>query len=154
MATFQTTLAQILSSNIPPDQTDLGAETVASVVITGISVVFIGLIILILLVTLYGKIFESINAKAEAKKKAEAEAEARLKAAKEAKKEEEKKAAPAAAPVVEDGVGDEVVAAIMGALSMMYAGTGKKPVLRGVKASKPRRSAWSSAGAVENTRPF
>ena len=51
-------------------------------------------------------------------------------------------------------VGDEVVAAIMGALSMMYAGTGKKPVLRGVKASKPRRSAWSSAGAVENTRPF
>ena len=154
MSSLQMTLSQILSSNIPPDQTDLGAETVTSVVITGISVVFIGLIILILLVSLYGKIFEAINAKADAKKKAEAEAEAKLKAAKEAKKQEEKAAPAAAAPAVEDGIGDEVVAAIMGALSMMYAGTGKKPVLRGVKASKPRRSAWSSAGAVENTRPF
>ena len=145
--------AQLLSSNIPPDQTDLGGETIASVVITGISVVFMGLIILIILVTLYGKIFEAINKSAEAKAKAKAEAEAAAKAAQ--KKDEPKAApAPAAAPVVEDGIEEEVVAAIMGALSAMYAGSGKKPVLKGVKAAKPRRSAWSAAGIMDNTRPF
>jgi Na+-transporting methylmalonyl-CoA/oxaloacetate decarboxylase gamma subunit len=145
--------AQLLSSNIPPDQTDLGGETIASVVITGISVVFMGLIILIILVTLYGKIFEAINKSAETKAKAKAEAEAAAKAAQ--KKDEPKAApAPAAAPVVEDGIEEEVVAAIMGALSAMYAGSGKKPVLKGVKAAKPRRSAWSAAGIMDNTRPF
>ena len=63
-------------------------------------------------------------------------------------------AAPAPAPVVENGIEEETVAAIMGALSAMYAGSGKKPVLKGVKAAKPRRSAWSAAGVMENTRPF
>ncbi|MBE6873360.1 OadG family transporter subunit [Ruminococcus sp.] len=154
MSGLQFTLAQLLSSNIPPDQTDLGGETIASVVITGISVVFIGLIILILLVTLYGKIFEGINKSAEAKAKAKAEAEAKAKAAEAKAEVKAAPAAPAPAPVVEDGVEEEVVAAIMGALSAMYAGSGKKPVLKGVKAVKPRRSAWSAAGVMENTRPF
>ena len=154
MSGLQFTLAQLLSSNIPPDQTDLGGETIASVVITGISVVFIGLIILILLVTLYGKIFEGINKSAEAKAKAKAEAEAKAKAAEAKAEVKAVPAAPAPAPVVEDGVEEEVVAAIMGALSAMYAGSGKKPVLKGVKAVKPRRSAWSAAGVMENTRPF
>ena len=154
MSGLQFTLAQLLSSNIPPDQTDLGGETIASVVITGISVVFIGLIILIVLVTLYGKIFEGINKSAEAKAKAKAEAEAKAKAAKAEVEVKAAPAAPAPAPVVEDGIEEEVVAAIMGALSAMYAGSGKKPVLKGVKAAKPRRSAWSAAGVMENTRPF
>ncbi len=144
MSDLQFMFAQLLSSNIPPDKTDLGGETIASVVITGISVVFMGLIILILLVTLYGKIFESINKSAEAKAKAKAEAEVK----------ETPAPAPTPAPAVEDGIEEEVVAAIMGALSAMYAGSGKKPVLKGVKAAKPRRSAWSAAGIMDNTRPF
>ena len=157
MSDLQFMFAQLLSSNIPPDQTDLGGETIASVVITGISVVFIGLIILIVLVSLYGKIFEGINKSAEAKAKIKAETEA---AAKAKAAEAEAKAAPAPAavtapaPAVEDGIEEEVVAAIMGALSAMYAGSGKKPVLKGVKAAKPRRSAWSAAGIMDNTRPF
>ena len=155
MSGLQAMFVQLLSSNIPPDQTDLGAETVASVVITGISVVFIGLIILIVLVMLYGNIFKAINKSAEEKAKAKAEAEAAAKA-KEQKETVKVEPAPAAAsaPVVEDGIEEEVVAAIMGALSAMYAGSGKKPVLKGVKAAKPRRSAWSAAGVMENTRPF
>ena len=154
MSGLQFTLAQLLSSNIPPDQTDLGGETIASVVITGISVVSVGLIILIVLVTLYGKIFEGINKSAEAKAKAKAEAEAKAKAAKAEAEVKAAPAAPAPAPVVENGIEEETVAAIMGALSAMYAGSGKKPVLKGVKAAKPRRSAWSAAGVMENTRPF
>lgn len=141
--------AQILAngSTIDPNKVDLDAGTVASVVITGISVVFIGLIILILLVTVYGKIFEAINKRSDAKAAAAAAAKAA-----EAKKAEP---APAAlAPVVESGIEEETVAVIMAAISAMSAGTGKKMVLRSVKTAKPQRSAWSSAGIIENTRPF
>ena len=100
MINFLNTAAQIAAakSTISPDQKDLGAGTVASVVITGIVVVFIGLVLLILLVSIYGKIFDVINNRAarkaeEAKKAAEAEKAA-------AKPEPVK----VAAPVVEDGI--------------------------------------------------
>lgn len=152
MSGLEATFVRLLTSNIPPDQTDLSGETIAAVVITGISVVFIGLIILIVLVTLYGNIFKAINKSAEAKAKAKAEAAAKAEVKKEEVMAETAPAAPA--PAVEDGIEEEVVAAIMGALSAMYAGSGKKPVLKGVKAAKPRRSAWSAAGIAENTRPF
>ncbi len=145
--------AQTLASTIPPDEKDLGAGTVASVVITGISVVFIGLIILILLVTLYGKIFEAINKKADEKAKAAAEEAARQKAAEAAKTAKQTKSEPAA-PAVEDGIEEETVAVIMAAISAMYASTGKKAVLKSVKTAKPQRSAWAAAGIAENTRPF
>ena len=61
MINFLNTAAQMVAakSTISPDQKDLGAGTVASVVITGIVVVFIGLVLLILLVSIYGKIFDA-----------------------------------------------------------------------------------------------
>lgn len=145
-----TNIAQILGkATIPPDQDHLDAGTVASVVVTGIAVVFIALILLIFLVFLYGKLFVSINKhaakKAEAKKAAEAEVKASV---------QETKPAPAPAPVVEDGIGDETVAVIMAAISAMESSSGKKLVLKSVKTAKPQRSAWSTAGIIENTRPF
>ena len=88
MINFLNTAAQMVAakSTISPDQKDLGAGTVASVVITGIVVVFIGLVLLILLVSIYGKIFDVINSRAarkaeEAKKAAEAAAKAEAEAA-------------------------------------------------------------------------
>ena len=133
-------------STIPADQRDLPVGTVASVVITGIVVVFIALILLILLVSLYGKIFEKINNRSAAKAAALAEAD-------------KKEPAPAvtaapAAPVIEDGIEEETVAVIMAAISAMSSTSGKNLVLKSVKTSKPQRSAWSSAGVIENTRPF
>ncbi|MGN0594265.1 MAG: OadG family transporter subunit [Hominimerdicola sp.] len=133
-------------STIPADQRDLSAGTVASVVITGIVVVFIALILLILLVSLYGKIFEKINNRNAAKAAALAEAD-------------KKEPAPAvtaapAAPVIEDGIEEETVAVIMAAISAMSITSGKNLVLKSVKTAKPQRSAWSSAGVIENTRPF
>lgn len=150
-------VTQILSSTIPPDKTDLGAGTVAAVVITGISVVFIGLIILILLVTLYGKIFEAINEKAKAKAEAaEAERQKALEAQNAASQKD--KAEPAAveteAPDIEDGVEEEVVAVIMAAIAAMGAQSGKKLMLKSVKTAKGQRPVWASAGINENTRPF
>lgn len=132
---------------------DLNAETIVSVVITGIAVVFVALIILIALVYLYGKIFEVVNAnqaaKAEAKKQAEA-------AEKTAEKPAPVKAA-APAPVVEDGIEEEIVAVITAAIAAYGAQSGKKLAVRSIKASggaPSGRSAWSAAGLAEATRPF
>ena len=150
MINFLNTAAQMVAakSTISPDQKDLGAGTVASVVITGIVVVFIGLVLLILLVSIYGKIFDVINNRAA--RKAE-EAKKAAEAAKAATKPEPVKVA---APVVEDGIEEETVAVIMAAISAMSSAEGKKLVLKSVKTAKPQRPAWSTAGIIDNTRPF
>lgn len=150
MINFLNTAAQMVAakSTISPDQKDLGAGTVASVVITGIVVVFIGLVLLILLVSIYGKIFDVINSRAA--RKAE-EAKKSAEAAKAATKPEPVKVA---APVVEDGIEEETVAVIMAAISAMSSAEGKKLVLKSVKTAKPQRPAWSTAGIIDNTRPF
>lgn len=150
MINFLNTAAQIVAakSTISPDQKDLGAGTVASVVITGIVVVFIGLVLLILLVSIYGKIFDVINSRAARK------AEEAKKAAEAAKAVAKPEPIKVAAPVVEDGIEEETVAVIMAAISAMSSAEGKKLVLKSVKTAKPQRPAWSTAGIIDNTRPF
>jgi sodium pump decarboxylase gamma subunit len=128
---------------------NLSGETIASVVITGISVVFIGLILLILLVWLYGKIFEKINERSAAK-------EAALKEAKAV--ETAPAAAAAPAPVVEDGIDEEITAVIAAAIAAYGEQTGKQLAVRSIrKAGGDKfggRNAWSAAGLNEATRPF
>ena len=150
MINFLNTAAQMVAakSTISPDQKDLGAGTVASVVITGIVVVFIGLVLLILLVSIYGKIFDVINSRAARK------AEEAKKAAEVAKAATKPEPVKVAAPVVEDGIEEETVAVIMAAISAMSSAEGKKLVLKSVKTAKPQRPAWSTAGIIDNTRPF
>lgn len=138
-------LINVLSDNvIHGSDKNLSGTTVSSVVITGMVVVFIGLILLVLLVMLYGKLFESINRKKENKAKAEAAAAAENKPAENV----------SAAPDIEDGIEEEVVAAIMGAVEAMSAQSGKKLALKSVKTVKPQRNAWAAAGIADNTRPF
>lgn len=150
MINFLNTAAQMVAakSTISPDQKDLGAGTVASVVITGLVVVFIGLVLLILLVSIYGKIFDVINSRAARK------AEEAKKAAEAAKAVAKPEPVKVAAPVVEDGIEEETVAVIMAAISAMSSAEGKKLVLKSVKTAKPQRPAWSTAGIIDNTRPF
>jgi Na+-transporting methylmalonyl-CoA/oxaloacetate decarboxylase gamma subunit len=132
---------------------NLDGMTVASVVITGIAVVFLGLIILILLVMLYGKIFEKINASA-AEKKALAEAAAAAEAAKKATETAAEK--PVSAPIVEDGIDEEITAVIAAAIAAYGEQTGKKLAVRSIKSAGQYggRNAWSAAGLSEATRPF
>lgn len=132
---------------------DLGGGTITSVVITGVVVVFIGLILLIIAVSVYGKIFHSLNQRKDAKAKAEAEAKIR-EAAKGAPVPEAKVVSNTAAPVIEDGIEEEIVAVIAAAIAAMGAASGKKLALRSIKTSKGARSAWANAGISENTRPF
>lgn len=127
---------------------DLSGGTVSSVVITGLVVVFLGLILLILLVMGYGKLFETIE------KKRVAKAQKKLDEMNPAPDIKAAEASTAAAPAVEEGIEEEVVAVIAAAVAAMSAKSGKKMVLRSVKNAKPARPVWANAGIVDNTRPF
>ena len=146
----------LASEVIHTSDKNLGGNTIASVVITGIAVVFIALALLIIFVSLYGKIFESINRKKE-QQAAEAKAAEAKKAEAAAKKADAQKAAPAPAPVVQDGIEEETVAVIMAAIAAYGAQSGKQLAVKSIKASQggsARRNAWSAAGIAEATRPF
>ena len=145
-------LYQFADNVIHTSDKDLGAETVAAVVITGLAVVFICLILLIALVWLYGKIFQVINDKAAKKAAAAAAAKSEAKA--------EKAPAPAPAPVIEDGIEEEVAAVIAAAIAAYGAQTGKKLAVRSIRSadggsgSRRVRNAWGAAALSEATRPF
>lgn len=145
-------LYQFADNVIHTSDKDLGTETVAAVVITGLAVVFIGLILLIALVWLYGKIFQVVNDKAAKKAAAAAAAKSEAKA--------EKAHAPAPAPVIEDGIEEEVAAVIAAAIAAYGAQTGKKLAVRSIRSadggsgSRRVRNAWGAAALSEATRPF
>ncbi|MGN0621112.1 MAG: OadG family protein [Porcipelethomonas sp.] len=132
---FYNTLLPMVTGN-------LNASNVAAIVITGLCVVFLGLIILILFVWAYGKFF---SRKKEPKGPAA----------------ETPKAEPAkpvstvsrAEPASDD---DEIIAVIAAAVAAMSEADGKNYRLRSVRAAKNRssRSAWSLAGLQNNTNPF
>ena len=115
---------------------------IATVVLSGISIVFAVLVILYLLITLEGVIFKSIDAK-----KSGTPAPAQP-------KQQPKAAAPVKtdAPKIQKGIPNEVIAAIMAAITASE-GSGKFS-LRSVKRAKTGRSAWGSAGVSSNTEPF
>ena len=114
---------------------DLGFDVV--VTITGIVLVFLILVLLMAIITLEGKIFDSMNAKKKAAKTA-AQAPAAKPAAAQAP----------AAPQVEQGIPADVVAAIMAAIYSM--GNGKY-VLKAVRRGK---NGWGKAGVNDTTAPF
>ena len=114
------------------------------VTITGMVVVFAALIFLTLCIWLLGKIVGSIGGGSK----------------KDAAPAPQKPAAPAARPAApvqqaaaSDGVPEGVVAAISAAVAMMMGGKSFK-VKRIRRQKSGRRPAWSTAGIIENTRPF
>lgn len=118
---------------------DLGFDVV--VTITGIVLVFLILVLLMAIITLEGKIFDSMAAKKKAAKEA-----AQAPAAKPAAPVQQAAAAPA--PQVEEGIPGDVVAAIMAAIHAM--GNGKY-TLKAVRRSK---NGWGNAGVNDTTAPF
>ncbi len=110
-----------------------------AVVLTGLVVVFAALVLLVFVIWLFGKIMTAIGVSGS--------------------KAEKKKDAKPPVPVVEvasDGLTDDVVAAIMAAVSAVLAeeGDGKSYVVKSIKRVRKNRFAWGKAAAVENTRPF
>lgn len=135
-----------LMSSLHAEEIDMNIEYVSSVVITGITVVFIGLIVLVLILYVFGFI-SNIKTKSSDKKKV----------IKSADKSDSKVTAgikTAKAPVIDDGIEEEIVAVISAAVAAMSEKSGKKLILKSIKASKSQRSAWAAAGLIDNTRPF
>lgn len=126
---------------------------VATVVISGFSIVFGVLLVLILIFYAFGAIVsKSVNASKKGKKKGKSdESKASAPAITPAPKSVAK-ASPA--PVADNGVTGEVVAAITAAIAMSE-GEGKTFTIRSIKKkSVSGRNPWASAAVADNTKPF
>lgn len=134
-------LKNIVSNSLTPAAEDMTLSYVTAVVITGLTVVFLGLVILILFVWAFGKIFSM--------KKKTSSPEPQKTVAK-----------PVVAPkpvVAENNTDDdEIIAVISAAVAAMGEAEGKTYKLKSVRAvkNKPSRSAWSLAGIQNDTNPF
>ena len=117
-----------------------------TVTLSGLIIVFAMLILFVFVIAAFGAIMSRTAGKPKKAKPAAPKTES---------KPVPKKSAPAAAPAPVNGVDDETVAVISAAVDMMYEGTGKTPVIRSVRpAATGVRSAWKTAGVLNNIRPF
>ncbi|MFA9379850.1 MAG: OadG family transporter subunit [Acetanaerobacterium sp.] len=116
-------------------------EFATSVVLVGITIVFLTLIGLTLVFMLYGKVVDGITGRNKGGTKPPAPP-----------KKTPKTSSPA--PVVEQGISDDVIAAISAAIAYMMDEGSAGYAVRSIKrASQPRRE-WRMAGMIQNTRPF
>lgn len=127
----------------------------ATVVLTSITLVFGMLVALCLIITLEGKIFDSLNAKKNPPKAPQAP-----KAPQPARKAPQAAApsAPnsqAAAPAAAGGIPGEIIAAIAAAVASLE---GEGAVIRGIRRlaapARSRRGSWGDTAAREQTTPF
>lgn len=110
---------------------------------TGMSLVFLVLILLTFIIILQGKLFGALNAK-----KQKAAAETALKSQPQPPQLQEPMETP---PLVEDGISEEIVAVIAAAVA---AASGGKYTLRAVKRANDGRGNWGAAGVKSGTEPF
>jgi sodium pump decarboxylase gamma subunit len=117
------------------------------VTVTGVVLVFFILVLLMLIITLEGKVFDLLDSKKRAKVEA-AHAQAAGRPA-----EAPVVAAQSAGPEVEEGIPGEVVAAIAAAITALGGG---KYVLRAVHraGNDGGRGVWGKAGTSDTTAPF
>lgn len=116
--------------------------SIATVIITGLVLVFAILILLYLIIALQGVIFVGLDKKKSEKKQEEKPAPAPAPAA---------KAAPAPAPAVQAGIPGEVVAAISAAVT---AASDMPVAVRSITKAPARRNGWALAGVYSYTEPF
>ncbi len=122
----------------------MSPDYVATVVFSGLLIVFVALFILILAVSLMGKIFDLIAAKKQPAKIAPPDIPAPVRSA--------APAVPAEvpAPLSDD---DEVIAVIAAAVAQISAETGRQLRIRSVKPARTGgRSAWASAAVLDSMR--
>lgn len=117
-----------------------------AVVIMGLLVVFAVLILLVILCSIMGKFFSSIDKKKNDK----------TPTPKQAPKKSEEPLKTVSKTNNNDEIGNDVIAAISAAIAViMSQETEKKPyVIKKIKRAKEARPAWNLAGITENTRPF
>ncbi len=126
-------------------------ELAVTLLIAGFLIVFVVLILLIFIVTVYGKILQAVQ-KSINNRKEKNQSQQAQQTEPDSKIENE---AAAVAEITENSGGElsgEIVAVIAAAVDAVY---GEKPHrIKSVKRSRQTRSAWGNAGVIENTRPF
>lgn len=115
---------------------------IATVVLTGLIVVFLGLVILIVCVKIMDLIFTTIEKRKSAKSEKSVDEAVQPVAAVEA---------ASSAPEIEGGISDEIVAVIAAAVASMSGGYTLKSIR---KSKSSRRTAWGAQGISESTRIF
>lgn len=117
-----------------------------AVVVTGLVVVFVVLLLLVLLCTVMGKVFTNIDKKKTQKDKLPADSV----------KEAPKAAVITKEAIISDGICDDDVAAISAAIAVIMSdGDMQKPfAIKSIKKAKEQRSAWNTAGIIDNTRQY
>lgn len=113
-----------------------------NVVFCGLAIVFLMLILLVIIIKAFGWIMDNfINKKSDSKPEPAKSAPQKTVAKQDIKTE-----------TADD---DEIIAVISAAVDSMYAGSGKKAIIKSVKRSgEKRRSNWAQAGIFRNTRAF
>ncbi len=123
-------------------------DVAINVTFTGIVIVFSMLVLLVLVLVIFGLI--SSFARKLSEKKSERINKAQLaKMASDTYIEE-----PSNLSQNTTSNQNEIVAAISAAIATVYSGSGKKPIIKSIKKSGSRRSAWASAGIADNTKSF
>lgn len=130
---------------------------VGTKIIVGFTVVFIGLVLLVLFFSIMGLIFKAVS-NASAKKENNKKPKSIKGSDKKALPVTDKKTEATAlsqAPAIEDGISDEVVAVIAAAVAAMSDGETRYSV-RSIKKSHNAggRPVWAMAGIRDNTSPF
>lgn len=124
-----------------------------NITLSGVIIVFAMLVLLVFVIYIFGLVMTKFFGQPKNDKvKKEKKNKLLAKNSADEVEDDEVLAAISAAVMMMD---EEVVAAISAAVNMMYEGTGKTPFIRSIKPQlKQRRSAWATAGVMNNTRPF
>ncbi len=138
-------LAAVSTEAVP----EMTKSFIAAMTVTGLSVVFLGLLILVVYLTLSGKIFVRLGIGRSKPKKTEKTAAPVPKPA-----ASPKPAVPAAAAGEDE---DEIAAVIAAVIAAMSAADGTAYAVRSIKPVRRAgsgRSAWAQAGMADLTAPF
>lgn len=144
-------LPRLAGGSIPGD-THMDGAQVAGVLLAGLGVVFAVLVMLVILIFLFGKLFEQINGR----KKQKETAKVTEKAPKAAPAKQSPSPAPAAVAVPDEDA-DEVIAVISAVVAMMSAQDGTTYQVRSVKPAAQSlggRAVWAMDGRRQNVAPF
>lgn len=137
------TLAAVSTEAVP----EMTKSFIAAMTITGLAVVFLGLLILVVYLTLSGKLFVRLGIGQPKPKKAPAAPAPKPVAA-------PKPAAPAAVAGEDE---DEIAAVIAAVVAAMSTADGTAYAVRSIKPVRrvgSGRSAWAQAGMADLTAPF
>lgn len=124
-------------------------DLVASVVITGLIVVFLSLIILVVAVSIIGKIFSTID-------KRKLSPKTNVQSTVDVNESTKKDSTKLVLDVLPEDDSIEVISAITAAIAVVMESEGNnKPfVIKSVKRVSGVRNVWNQAGLIENTQPL